>query len=74
MGVTEAPILRTSQRAAQSTSHMLLGCQVVRYPNHSLGVAGAVLQSPPSIINYLTDYLVQNLQDTVNPKLLELGS
>ena len=37
-------------------------------------VAGAVLQSPPSLINSLSDPLVQNLQDTVNTKLLELGS
>ena len=38
------------------------------------GVAVAVLQSPPLLTDSLTDPFVQNLQDTVNPNLLELGS
>ena len=53
------------QKAAMSKSH-----QVVNRP----GVAGAVLQLPPSLINSLSHPLVQNLQDTLYLKPEELGS
>ena len=38
------------------------------------GVAGAVLQSPPSVINWLSDGLWKYIQSTVNPKPEELES
>ena len=38
------------------------------------GVAGAFLQTLPSLIHSLSDPFVQKLQDTVYPKPEELGS
>ena len=46
-----------------SSSDIPLILQIIKRP----GVAGAVLQSPPLLINSLSDPLVQNLQDTVYP-------
>ena len=38
------------------------------------GVAGAVLQSPPSLIDSVSDGLWKYIPNTVNPKPEELGS